>query len=132
MAAVALRIAAAIDVERARNTARALAVELGFGPISAESLALVMTELATNLIRHATRGELRITRLDGPRCGVLIESMDTGPGIADVVAARRDGFSTGSGLGGGLGAVERLMDECEIRTSPAGTTIVARKWADPR
>ena len=132
MAALALRIAAATDVERARSTARALALELGFGPIAAESLALATTELATNLMRHAMRGDLRISRVEGPRPGVLLESVDEGPGIADLAAARRDGFSTGSGLGAGLGSVERLMDECEIRSSPAGTTIVARKWADPR
>lgn len=127
-----LRIAGASDVERARNAARGLASELGFGPIAAESLALATTELATNLMRYAVEGDLQISRLEGTRSGVLLVSKDQGPGIADLAAACRDGFSTGAGLGGGLGSIERLMDDCEYHTSPAGTTIVARKWADPR
>lgn len=127
-----MRIAAASDVERARTTARRIALELGFGPISAESLALATRELATNLVRYALEGDLRITRIEGARSGVLLESVDSGPGIADLGAARRDGYSTGAGLGSGLGAIERLMDECEFRSSPAGTVITARKWADPR
>ena len=122
----------ASDVERARNAARSLALELGFGPVTAESLALATTELATNLMRYATAGDLSVSRLSGPRPGVLLESRDDGPGIKDLAAARLDGFTTGSGLGSGLGSIERLMDECEFSSTPAGTRIVARKWADPR
>lgn len=107
-------------------------MSLGFGPETAECVVLATAELATNLVRHARGGELRITSLDGSRRGVLIECEDEGPGIVDLAEARRDGVSSGSGLGSGLGAVERLMDESEFSSSPAGTRIVARKWADPR
>jgi len=127
-----VRIAVASDVERARSAARSLALELGFGPVAAESLALATTELATNLVRYAIAGDLRVSRLEGSRPGVLLESLDEGPGISDLAAARRDGFTTGSGLGSGLGSIERLMDECEFSSTPTGTRIVARKWADPR
>ncbi|MEP6694806.1 MAG: ATP-binding protein [Chloroflexota bacterium] len=126
-----MRIATAADVERARNTARRLSRELGFGPIAAETVALATSEMATNLLRYAIGGDLRISPIDGPSQGVLLESEDDGPGIADLTVARRDGFSTGSGLGAGLGSIERLMDECEFASTPAGTTIVARKWMDP-
>lgn len=127
-----MRIVATADVERARRDARALAMSLGFGPETAECVVLATAELATNLVRHAGGGDLRITGLAGPRRGVMLECDDQGPGIVDLVDARRDGFSTGSGLGSGLGAVERLMDESEFSSSPDGTRIVARKWVDLR
>lgn len=127
-----MHIAATTDVERARRSARALAVELGFGPETTECVVLATAELGANLVRHAGEGELRIAPIAGDRPGVLLESEDHGPGIADLAAARRDGFSTAGGLGAGLGAIERLMDESEFRSGPTGTSIVARKWADPR
>lgn len=127
-----MRIATTNDVERARRDARTLARELGFGKETAECVALATAELAANLLRYAIRGELLISAIDGGRAGVLLESQDQGPGIADLDAARQDGFTTGSGLGGGLGSVERLMDECSFRSGETGTSIVARKWADPR
>jgi len=127
-----VRIVATTDVERARRDARDLATGLGFGPETAECVVLATAELATNLVRYARGGDLRITSLAGSRPGVLLECVDEGPGIADLTEARRDGVSSGSGLGGGLGAVERLMDESEFHSSPDGTRITARKWADPR
>lgn len=129
-----MRVAEAADVERARSVARALAADLGFGPVARESLALATMELASNLVRHAWDGDLRIERTAEGRIGVVLTSVDRGPGITDIDDARRDGFTThgGPGLGSGLGAVERLMDVCEITSGPSGTTIVARKWADRR
>ena len=127
-----MRITAITDVERARAQARSMAEELGFGPVTAESLVLATAELAANLIDHAIGGQLHLRSIEGERAGVEVESEDRGPGMADLSAAKRDGFSTGPGLGSGLGAVERLMDESEFHTSPTGTRILARKWADPR
>lgn len=113
------------DVERARREVRALARSLGFAAPVAESVTLAVVELATNLVRYAQRGELLVTPVEN---GLQIESTDFGPGIADVDRAMEDGFSTGGGLGAGLGAVRRLMDEITIVTGPEGTRIVARKW----
>lgn len=132
METLAIRIAAPNDVERARRDARSAATEAGCGPVTTECVVLAATELATNLVRYAPGGDLRITGLRAPRAGVLLESEDRGPGIPDLLAARRDGFTTSTGLGGGLGAIERLMDESEFRSSAQGTTIIARKWADAR
>ena len=127
-----MRIAVASDVERARVVALELARALGFGPITAECVAIATLELATNLMRYADGGELRIGKVTDPRVGLVLESEDHGPGIPDLRAARREGFTTGSGMGSGLGSVERLMDESEFASSTAGTRIVARKWVDPR
>lgn len=118
-----------VDVEEIRREARVLAVTLEFGGEAAEEVALAVSELASNLVRHATRGEIDIAPLNGARgAGIQVESRDHGPGIADVEAALGDGFSTAGGLGSGLGSVRRLMDEFELVSSVAGTSVVCRKW----
>jgi serine/threonine-protein kinase RsbT len=117
------------DVEEARRGARKLARRLGFGVADAECVALAVSELATNLTRYADHGEIVLSVVDGPRgASVQVESRDSGPGIADLPHALADGSSTGGSLGSGLPGARRLMDEFEIRTSPRGTRIVARKW----
>lgn len=121
------------DAGAARRAARALALRLGFDEAGAEAVALSVTELATNLLRYAVEGEIALAAVEGARGpGVQIESRDRGPGMADVGRAMEDGYSTGGGLGGGLGAVRRLMDEFEIASGPEGTRIVARAWPSRR
>jgi anti-sigma regulatory factor (Ser/Thr protein kinase) len=120
----------ASDIGAARRAAKTLAESIGFAPAVGEEIALVMTELATNLIKHARDGKLVLTPLaaDG-RAGLEIESRDSGPGIADVEQALGDRFSTAGTRGTGLGAVNRLMDELDIASKPGqGTRIVSRKW----
>jgi serine/threonine-protein kinase RsbT len=98
-----------------------------------EAVALAVSELASNLVRYANAGELVLSPTTGPRGeGVEVESRDLGPGIPDLELALRDGFSTGGGLGNGLPAVRRLMDEFEISSTTSGTRIVARKWSGAR
>lgn len=124
-----LPIASQADLGLAQRRVRALALEQGFGRKDAAVLALVATELGTNLLRYARGGRLRFERRFGPRrTGIVIESLDEGPGIVDPVRAMQDGYSTGGGLGGGLPAVRRLMDEFSMQTGPAGTRILACKW----
>ncbi len=121
-----------VDVERARRAARAVAAAAGFRGIEREEIVLAVSELAANLARYARNGEITMHPIEHPpRRGIAVESRDTGPGIADMAHALRDGASTGSGLGGGLPGVRRLMDEMEIESAPGGTTIVARKWISP-
>ena len=122
-------VAGPADVEHARREARRLATALGFDVADAERVALAVSELATNLTRYARDGAIVLSRVAGPRgSGVQVESRDAGPGIADVGQALADGFSSSGGLGGGLPAVRRLMDDFHIVTGPGGTTIVACKW----
>lgn len=126
---LSLPVRAKVDVERARRAARTFAAPIGFAGIDLEELVLAVSELATNLVRYAENGELTLRRVDEPpRSGLEMESRDSGPGIADLAFALREGASTGGGLGDGLSAVRRLMDAFEISSSPAGTTILARKW----
>jgi anti-sigma regulatory factor (Ser/Thr protein kinase) len=126
-------VAGPADVEHARREARRLATALGFDVADAERVALAVSELGTNRTRYARYGAIVLSRVVGPHgTGVQVESRDAGPGIADVGQAMADGFSSGGGLGGGLPAVRRLMDDFHIATGPGGTTIVACKWSSNR
>ena len=102
---------------------------VGFDRHDAEAILLAVSELATNLVRYAPGGELVVSIVsEANGVGILIQSSDPGPGIADVELALRDGYSTSGGLGSGLPGVRRLMDDFTIVTSPSGTSIEARKW----
>ncbi len=128
-----LTVTRRVDVERARREARTLATTLRFSVADAEHVVLAVSELATNLVRYAQGGEIVLSSVDGPRgIGIQVESRDLGPGIANVGQALEDGFSTGGGLGSGLPATQRSMDEFAIATDSNGTRIVARKWATSR
>jgi serine/threonine-protein kinase RsbT len=129
--AVHLTVAGVSDAERARRAARDLLVALGFGTEATAEVVLAVSELAMNLVRYATGGRLLLTALATPtRTGIEVLSQDDGPGIPDVALAMEDGYSTGQGLGSGLPAVRRLMDEFEISSDPAGTRVMARKWSN--
>jgi serine/threonine-protein kinase RsbT len=128
-AGVHLAIGERMDVEEVRREARLLALALHFDREHAEVVALAVSELATNLVRYALRGEIDVIPLNDQRgAGIEIRSRDHGPGIADVDEALSDGFSTAGGLGSGLGSVQRLMDEFELTTGLTGTSVVCRKW----
>lgn len=130
LSSLSLRISSQVDVERARRAARGVARRLGLDREMAEACALTTSELATNLVRYARDGEVSLGAVVDATGGLgfEIEARDRGPGIADLDQAMRDGFSSGGGLGGGLGAARRLMDEFEISTSALGTRVIARKW----
>jgi serine/threonine-protein kinase RsbT len=122
-------IALPADLERARREVHRRARLIGLGVVAAESVMLATMELGSNLLHYATCGILRISDVeDGRRRGILVESRDAGPGIADVSRALTDGYSTGGGLGSGLPAVRRLMDAFTLDTSPEWTIIMAWKW----
>jgi len=130
---VVVQVEAPSDVRRAREAAFGLAGELGFAAIPREEIALAATELATNLIRHATRGAITVSASGaGAHRGILVESEDEGPGIADIERAMTDGYSTAGGLGMGLGTVNRLMDDLEISPRErGGLHIACHRWIRP-
>ena len=121
------------DVFRAVKAGKDFAVSLGFAEEPCEQIGLVVTELATNLVRHASGGTIKFSRVGtGARVGIELESADRGPGIPNVSLALTDGYSTAGGLGLGLGTVNRLMDELEIAQAPAGgVRLTARRWIRP-
>ena len=122
------------QVGEPRRTVLWHAARLGFSEARAARAALVTTELATNLLKHARSGEIllqTLTREDGTPEGIEILALDKGPGIPDFALARRDGHSTTGTLGHGLGAIERQCDSFELYTDARGTAIAARLWRDP-
>lgn len=118
------------DITAARRRAKAAAAALGFAPAACQEIAIAITELATNLVKHAGEGKLVLTPLgEDSRIGLEIESLDNGPGIANIGQALADGFSSSGTLGVGFGAVNQLMDQFEITSNPSrGTRVVVRKW----
>jgi anti-sigma regulatory factor (Ser/Thr protein kinase)/serine/threonine protein phosphatase PrpC len=120
------------DVNEARQRAQVMALAIGFDETASAEVALAVSELGANLLRHTKGGTLTLTPLvDGRRVGMQVISQDRGPGIADVEQALRDGFSTAGSLGCGLGSVNRLMDELDIVSEPGtsgGTRIACKRW----
>ena len=112
----------------ARRGAIELAQKAGLDEIAVAHVALVVTELGTNLVKHATDGELLLRRVDVEgEAGVEILSLDKGPGIQDLGRSIEDGFSTSGTSGTGLGAVRRKASNFDIYSqSSKGTAIVAR------
>jgi serine/threonine-protein kinase RsbT len=118
-------------VNAVRQRARELASQLGMQPKDSEAVAIAVSELAYNIALHAGSGQvvLQTVHSRGRRGFVAIAS-DAGPGIDDIQWALTDGCSSGGGLGCGLPAVRRLMDEFCIDTAVGkGTTVTVRKWS---
>lgn len=120
------------DIVWSRGRGRDLARSLGFGLVDQSRIATAISELTRNIIRYAQEGECIIRSMDeNERVGIEVRCEDRGPGIPDIEAALRDGFSSqaGVGLGIGLPGARRLMDEMDIQSVPGeGTRIVVRKW----
>ena len=119
------------DIIIARSEVRALAARLGFRLIDQTRLVTVTSELARNVVKYASRGRMIAQPLDAPpaRAGLRLVFEDSGPGIPDINAAMRDGFSTGRGLGKGLPGSKRLVDLFEIEsTVGVGTRVTVVRW----
>jgi len=118
-----------------RSAATDTAAAIGFDETACEELGIVATELTTNILAHAGSGEVTVASVsDGDREGIRIETRDAGPGIDDVAAAFADGQTTAGSLGGGLGAVNRFMDQVTVGDPGEpnyGTHIVATRWRRP-
>jgi anti-sigma regulatory factor (Ser/Thr protein kinase) len=113
----------------ARRLAATLARQAGLGEEREGRLAVVVTELATNLVKHAKGGQLLLRAVGAS--GVEVMAVDRGPGIPDVARALNDGFSTAHTPGTGLGAVRRMAAEFDLYSrAPGGTVVMARLWAD--
>ena len=107
-----IEVTDASQVGEVRRAAARLAEPLRMGASRRSDVAIVATELATNLVRYAQRGRVLLQTITSP-AGVSLEvvAIDSGPGIAEVHRSMQDGFSTGGTPGNGLGAVRRLSDE---------------------
>jgi RNA polymerase sigma factor (sigma-70 family) len=121
------------DVVAARAAARELAGQAGFSATDLTVIATAVSEVARNIVKFATSGEVLLELLEEPRVGVRVVARDAGPGIPDVERALRDGYSTYNGLGLGLPGTRRLMDEFAVVSEPErGTTVTMTKWRGDR
>lgn len=119
------------DIVTARRMARELAARAGMEGADLTLLATAVSEIARNIVRFAGGGEITIAIVERPRRGIRIVARDTGPGIADVPQALRDGYSTERGLGLGLPGARRLVDEFDIVSEPGrGTTVTMTTWTE--
>ncbi|MGK5026150.1 anti-sigma regulatory factor [Janthinobacterium sp. RB2R34] len=118
------------DVVRLRKQVRECMIAMRFGLVEQTKYITAASELARNVLRYGGGGEGRINYLrDGNRQGLELSFSDQGPGIADIALALSDGYTSGGGLGLGLGGAKRLSDEFRIDTEPgAGTTVTIVKW----
>jgi anti-sigma regulatory factor (Ser/Thr protein kinase) len=118
----------ASEVGEVRRAAAGLAHRKGFSPDVEARIALVATELATNLLKHAGEGLVAINEfVDADGSGIELIALDKGPGIGDVARCLVDGFSTAGSPGTGLGAVTRVSDSYAIYSRPGiGTVVMAR------
>src|SRR4051812_165048 len=113
-----------------RQAVRELAVQLGFGLVDQTKLVTAASELARNTILYGGGGEVTVEILtQEERRGICLTFSDRGPGIPNLELALKDGYTTGSGLGLGLGGAKRLSNEFNIVSQPGvGTRVTIKRW----
>jgi serine/threonine-protein kinase RsbT len=118
------------DVVRVRQAVRARAVAAGFSLVDQTKIVTAASEIGRNTVDYGGGGTLRIEQVrNGRRRGVRLTFTDHGPGIPDLTLAMKDGYTTGSGLGLGLGGAKRLSNEFEVQSAPGqGTVITLARW----
>jgi len=118
------------DIVRARQRVRTCMIDHGFGLIDQTKMVTAASELARNTIDYGKGGTMRIESItDSGRTGMRLVFLDKGPGIKDIQQALKDGFTTGQGLGLGLGGSKRLVNDFEIWSEPdKGTKVTITRW----
>lgn len=118
------------DVVLARQKVRQWAIELRFSLVDQTKLVTAASELARNALDHGRGGMMTAEILtNGTKTGLRLTFADQGPGIADIGQALKDGFTTGSGMGLGLGGSKRLVNEFDIESEVGkGTKVTVIRW----
>jgi serine/threonine-protein kinase RsbT len=118
------------DIVAVRKLVRDWSVGCGFSLVDQTKMVTAASELARNLVLYGGGGTVRLEALnDGMKRGLRLAFEDEGPGIEDIGQALQDGFTTGNGLGLGLGGARRLVNEFDIQSKRgAGTRVVITRW----
>ena len=118
------------DVVRLRQAVRDRAIAAGLSLVDQTKIVTAASELGRNTMQYGGGGRVLMAVVaNGARRGVRLEFIDEGPGIADIAKALTDGYTSGGGLGLGLGGAKRLSDEFEIASAPGkGTRVVIVRW----
>ena len=125
-----LAIKSSEDIVRMRQLVREHAIGQGFSLVDQTKIVTAASELARNILNYAGSGELAIEPVaNGSRKGVKLVFSDKGPGIADIELAMKDGYTTGGGMGLGLGGSKRLASEFQIESQVGvGTRVSLTRW----
>lgn len=128
-----LPIRSDMDLMYVRQHVRQAAAQLGFSLVDQTKLVTAASELARNTLVHGGGGQVRTEPVAcGHRRGLRLVFSDKGPGIPDLERALTDGFSSGGGLGMGLGGARRLVQEFSVDSRPGdGTTVTVTSWTSP-
>ena len=118
------------DVVVARQKVRQWAIELRFSLVDQTKLVTAASELARNALDHGQGGQMTIEVVNGAaRSGLRLIFEDHGPGIPDIEMALKDGYTTGAGMGLGLGGSKRLVNDFSIESEAGkGTKITVVRW----
>jgi serine/threonine-protein kinase RsbT len=118
------------EIVGARQAVRKWAAELGLSLVDQTKIVTATSELARNTVEYGGGGTMTLEALDdGVRRGLRIVFADEGPGIPDIELALRDGYTSGSGMGLGLGGSRRLVNEFDIQSRPGeGTRVTIVRW----
>jgi serine/threonine-protein kinase RsbT len=125
-----LSIRSSEDIVLVRQAVRAAAVDLRFSLVDQTKIVTAASELGRNTLDYGGGGTVRLQVLqDGGRRGIRLTFEDKGPGITDIERALKDGYTTGGGLGLGLGGARRLSSEFSIDSRPGeGTRVTIARW----
>lgn len=128
------RIAEAEDIVKARQAVRVTSVRLGFNLVDQTKVVTATSELARNTLNYGGGGSMLLEVVQNGRAkGIRLTFEDQGPGIPDIELAMKDGYTSGGGMGLGLGGAKRLSDEFEIESKPGeGTRVRLLRWGRGR
>jgi serine/threonine-protein kinase RsbT len=123
-------IANSSDVVVVRQRVRVWTTEMKFSLVDQTKIVTAASELGRNTLEHGGGGSMELALVvNGVRRGIRMSFSDHGPGIPDIAQALKDGYTSGTGMGLGLGGSKRLMNEFEIESTPGGgTTVTAIRW----
>ena len=125
-----ITVASEAQIVAVRQAVRRLALEIKLSLVDQTKIVTAASELARNTLVYGGGGTVRLDELEEvPRRGLRLAFEDQGPGIIDIDLALRDGYTTGAGMGMGLGGAKRLVNEFEIESKPGeGTRVTIARW----
>jgi serine/threonine-protein kinase RsbT len=118
------------DIVAVRHAVRRQAIKINLSLVDQTKIVTAASELARNMLVYGGGGEVTLEVLqEGVRHGLRVHFVDDGPGIPDIDLALRDGFTSGKGMGLGLGGAKRLVNEFNLKSAPGkGTSVTITRW----